>query len=283
MIGIIDIGGGMRGIYTSGLFDYLMDNGIKINYCLGVSSGSANLIAYVAGQRGRTYKFYTEHAFDKDYMGFGCFLKTGMFMNLDYIFTGKPGSGEEALDYDAIMSSDIQFTAVSTELETVTPRYFTKDLLKKDDFTILKAAAAMPIACKNPVEYNGEKFFDGGLSDPIPIQKAFDDGCDRVIVCITKPEDSRKFKLPSWTIPPLIPKYPQIAQSVLDIYKKYNPAVENAIKLHQEGKILLVAPSECFGISTVTRKLDGLKKLYELGYNDGKKIAEFLEKNKQYI
>ncbi len=284
MIGIIDVGGGMRGIYTSGLFDYLMDKGIKIDYCLGVSSGSANLITYVAGQRGRTYKFYTEYAFEKNYMGARCYLKSGMVMNLDYIFSGISGSeGKDSLDYDAIMNSGMQFTAVSTDIETVAPHYFTKDELKKDDFSILKATAAMPIACRKPVNVNGKFYFDGGLSDPIPIQKAFDDGCDRVIVCITKPEDVRKTILPSWIVKPLLLKYPQIADSVLDLHTKYNAGVEEAIRLHKEGKVLLVAPEECFGINTITRELDGLNKLYELGYRDGKKIEDFLVLNKQYI
>ena len=284
MIGIIDVGGGMRGIYTSGLFDYLMDNNIKIDYCLGVSSGSANLITYVAGQRGRTYKFYTQYAFEKNYMGIGCYFKSGMFMNLDYIFSDISNStGKDSLDYNAIMSSECQFTAVSTSLETVMPKYFTKKDLKADDFSILKAAAAMPVACRKPVKVNGELYFDGGLSDPFPIQKAFDDGCDRVIVCITKPEEERKEILPSWVINPLLRKYPQIAESVLDLHTKYNAGVEKALELQKEGKVLLVAPRECFGINTITRELDGLNKLYNLGYEDGKKIADFVEMNKQYI
>ena len=80
LLGIIDIGGGLRGVYTSGIYDYLMDNGIDIEYCLGVSSGSANLITYVAGQRGRTKRFYTEYSFEKKYLGAGSYIKKGMLM-----------------------------------------------------------------------------------------------------------------------------------------------------------------------------------------------------------
>lgn len=284
MIGIIDVGGGMRGIYTSGLFDYLMDKGISFKYYLGVSSGSANLITYAAGQRGRTYKFYTEYAFEKNYMGVGAYFKSGMLMDLNHIFSTLSNSdGKSPLDYNAIMNSDFEFTAVSTHIKTLTPKYFTKKDIKPDDFSILKAAAAMPIACRNPVKVNGELYFDGGLSDPIPYQKAFDDGCDKVIVCITKPSDERKTILPWYIVKPLLIKYPKVADSVLDLHTKYNAGVEGALKLQEEGKVLVVAPEECFGINTVTRDLDGLNKLYELGYRDGRKIEEFLIANKQYV
>lgn len=282
MIGIIDVGGGMRGIYTSGLFDYLMDKGISFKYYLGVSSGSANLIAYAANQRGRTYKFYTHDAFDKSFMGLGAYFKTGMIMNLDRIFD-NPLEGDDAPDFDEFVNADFRFTAVSTHMKTLTPKYFTKSDLKPDNFSALKAAAAMPVACRNPVKFNGELYFDGGLSDPIPYQKAFDDGCDKVIVCITKPEHERKAILPWYIVKPLLIKYPHVADSVLDLHTKYNAGVEGALKLQEEGKVLVVAPKECFNINTITRDLDGLNKLYQLGYEDGQKIEKFLIENEQYV
>lgn len=283
MIGIIDVGGGMRGIYTSGLFDYLMDKGISFKYYLGVSSGSANLIAYAAGQRGRTYKFYTEDAFDKKFMGLRAYFRTGMIMNLDKIFENPLADTSPSVDFLDFMTADFSFTAVSTHMKTLEPRYFTKHDFTPKDFTALKAAAAMPVACRKPVQFRGELYFDGGLSDPIPYQKAFDDGCDKVIVCITKPEHERKTILPWYIVKPLLVGYPKVADSVLDLHTKYNAGVEGALKLQEEGKALVVAPEECFGINTITRDLEGLNKLYQLGYRDGRKIEEFLITNEQYV
>lgn len=283
MIGIIDVGGGMRGIYTSGLFDYLMDKGITFKYYLGVSSGSANLIAYAAGQRGRTYKFYTEDAFNNNYMGIGSYFKSGMIMNLDKIFENPLSTTTEPVDFDAFMSDDFSFTAVSTHMKTLAPQYFTKNDFSPNDFSALKAAAAMPVACRRPVRFKGELYFDGGLSDPIPYQKALDDGCDKVIVCITKPEHERKTILPWYIVKPLLIRYPKVADSVLDLHTKYNEGIEGALRLQEEGKVLVVAPEDCFGINTITRELDGLNKLYQLGYRDGKKIEEFVITNEQYV
>ena len=283
MIGIIDIGGGMRGIYTSGLFDYLMDKGISFRYYLGVSSGSANLIAYAAGQRGRTYRFYTEDAFNKDFMGLGSYFKKGMIMNLDKIFENPLADTTPSVDFLDFMTADFSFTAVSTHMKTLEPRYFTKADFSPKDFTALKAAAAMPVACRNPIKFRNDFYFDGGLSDPIPYQKAFDDGCDKVIVCITKPDHERKTILPWYIVKPLLIKYPNVAESVLDLHTKYNEGVDNILRLQEEGKALVVAPEECFGINTITRDLDGLNKLYQLGYKDGRKIEAFLIANEQYV
>ena len=284
MVGIIDIGGGLRGIYTSGIYDYLLDNNIKINYCLGVSSGSANLINYVAGQRGRTKKFYQEYSFEKEYMGVGSYFKNGMLINLDYLYSGITNStGKDPLDYEAIKNSDICYNAVSTEAFSCTPRYFTKDDLSKDDYTLLKACCAMPVACRKPINFKENKFFDGGLSDPIPYKKAFADGCDKLIICITLPKDYRKPPMPEWLVNILLHKYPKVRDSILTMHNSYNNGIEEIFELEKQGKALVIYPEECFGIDTLTREKEGMEKLYQLGYEDGKKIEKYLNTIKEFI
>ena len=110
MTGIIDAGGGMRGAYTAGIYDYLLDNKIDIDYCLGVSAGSANLITYVAGQRGRLKRFYDEYSFEKEYLSVGNYLKKGMLVDLDYIYSELTNStGKDPLDFTAALKSEKQF------------------------------------------------------------------------------------------------------------------------------------------------------------------------------
>ncbi len=284
MIGIIDIGGGLRGIYTSGIYDYLLDNDIKIDYCLGVSSGAANLINYVAGQRGRTKRFYQEYSFEKEYMGIGSYFRHGMLINLDYLYSGISSStGKDPLDYEAIKNSTISYNAVTTEASTCTPRYFTKDDLSKDDYTLLKACCAIPVACRKPVNFNGNQFFDGGLSDPIPYKKAFADGCDKLIICITLPKDFRKPPISEWIVNILLRKYPKMRDSILTMHNSYNNGIEEIFELERQGKALIIYPEECFGIDTLTREKEGMEKLYQLGYNDGKKIEKYLKTVKELV
>ena len=284
MVGIIDIGGGLRGIYTSGIYDYLLDNNIEIDYCIGVSSGSANLLNYVAGQRGRTKKFYQEYSFEKESMGVGSYFKHGMLINLDYFYSGISNStGKDPLDYEAIKNSKIRYNTLATEVLTCTPRYFTQDDLSKDNYTLLKACCALPVACRKPVNFNGTKFFDGGLSDPIPYKKAFADGCDKLIICITLPKDYRKGPMPEWLVNILIHKYPKVKDAVLTSHNTYNNGIEEIFELEKQGKALVIYPEECFGVNTVTKDKEGMEKLYQLGYNDGKKIEEYLKTIKEFV
>lgn len=281
MTGIIDIGGGLRGIYTSGIYDYLIDNGIDIEYCMGVSSGCANLITYVAGQRGRTRRFYEEYSFDKEYMGVGSYLKNGMLINLDYIYSEITNStGKDPLDYETIRTSSKQFHTVLTDAKTAKPVYFTKDALSQDNYTLLKASCALPAACRKPIEFEGNRYFDGGLSDPMPFEKAFADGCDRLIVLITLPIDYRKDPISPFLTNILIHKYPEIKKRILISHDTYNKGIEALLELQRQGKIFIVYPRECFGVNTVTRDKEGLAKLYQLGYEDGRKIEEYLSKDK---
>lgn len=277
MLGIIDIGGGLRGVYTSGIYDYLMDNGIDIEYCLGVSSGSANLITYVAGQKGRTKRFYTEYSFEKKYLGAGSYIKNGMLINLDYIYSEITNStGKDPLDYEAIKNSSKQFHCVTTVAKTAQPRYFTKDDMKQDDYTLLKACCAMPVACRKPIKFKGDRFFDGGVSDPIPFKKAFADGCDKLIICITLPIDYRKTPMPEFLVKLLLAGHHKVRDNILTMHNMYNNGIEAILELERQGKAIVIYPRECFDVNTISGEKENMEKLYQLGYEDGRRIEEFV-------
>ena len=136
MIGIIDVGGGMKGIYSSGLYDYLMDKGIYFDYNLGVSSGTANLITYIARQRGRTYRFYHDYSFHRKYFSVtNLITNRGSLLGLDYIYSEICNSdGIDPLDYEAIEKADCIYKAAATVAKTGKVHYFDKSDFKKDDY-----------------------------------------------------------------------------------------------------------------------------------------------------
>lgn len=102
-LGIIDVGGGTRGIYGAGVFDRLLEEGITCDYFIGVSAGAANGASYLAGQAYRNYRFYNDYAFRKEYMSLRNFIRTGSYIDLDYVFSYLTNSnGEDPLDYKAI-------------------------------------------------------------------------------------------------------------------------------------------------------------------------------------
>ena len=277
MVGIIDVGGGMRDIYGAGVFDYCMDKGIEFKYGIGVSAGSANITSYAAGQRGRNVRFYTIYSKRNEYMGWGQLLRKGNFLNLDYIYgeLAKKG-GEDPLDYEAIMRSGMEFYVVCTDARTGKAVYYRKEHMSQDDYGIIKASSCLPVI-NRPYRVGARKLYDGGLSDPIPFEKAFSDGCDKVIVILTRPKDYIRDTKNDRRMSLFIKhRYPRAARDLAKRGEVYNEQLERCRKLEEEGKVLILAPESIGGMKTLTTDTDILMNLYEKGYSDAEKIPAFI-------
>ena len=276
-IGIIDVGGGLRDIYGAGVFDRLMDDGVQLDYCLGVSAGSANIASYLAGQRGRNYRFYIEYSGRKEYISAGNFAKKGAMLDLHYIYgTLSNSDGEDPLDYDALMNNPAEFVVVATDADTGAIRYFTKADIARDDYRVLMASSALPVATRFET-VGTSTFADGGVGEPIPIERAFADGCDKVILLLTTPDApmqaKRRDKIGSVV---LRRSNPAVADLLRVRHEVYNHQRVLAHKLADEGKVLIVAPDNTCGIKTLTNDTDALQRLYEKGYEDGAKITAYV-------
>ena len=276
--GVVDVGGGLRGIYAAGVLDYCMDHGIQFDLGIGVSAGSANLTSYCARQRGRNYQFYTDYAFRKEYMSLENFLSQRSYVDLDYVYsTLSCTDGENPLDYTAFEENPMEFYVVATEAETEHPKYFDNPDIHQDDYNIMKASSAIPFVCK-PYSIDGTAYYDGALSDPVPVEKAFQLGCDRVVLILTKPEHYLRNARKDEKLAACIRHaYPAAAQSLCQRARRYNDSVALARMKARQGKVLVVAPEDTFGVDTLTRDRDSLDKLYQEGYADGERIAEFLK------
>lgn len=278
-VGIIDGGGGMKGIYTAGIYDYLMYNKISIDYGIGVSAGAANLITYFADQKGRTYTFFHDYTFRKEYMSVSNWLKTRNYLNLDYIYsTLTNNGGENPLDYNTFAGKNIIYYAIATRADTGLPNYFTKEDISLNNYDVLKASCAIPVACK-PYKVKGKLYFDGGVSDPIPYKKAFEDGCTHVIALLTRPKNFRKEKQKNMMLlKPFLRKYPNILNKLENRHILYNNQLEELIELEKSGKAIIIAPDDNCGVNTFTKDKEAFANLYQKGYEDGSKIKEYLKK-----
>lgn len=276
MLGLLDMGGGMRGIYGAGVTDCFLDNGIEFDYCIGVSAGCANIASFLAKQKGRNYKFYTEYAKRKEYMGIETYIKDGSFFNLDYVYSTLSNSdGENPLDYDALMENKSQFTVVATSASNGEPVYFNKSNLSRDDLGIIKASSCVPVANK-PYCFNGEYYYDGGVSDPIPVEKAFSDGCDKVVAILTKPIDfvKKPEKFKALMHLNIGEEYPEI-MSKLDVrHEIFNNAMDKVREYQQQGSVTVIAPKELKGINMATKDPKKLSHLYNMGYEDAQSIIK---------
>ena len=186
---MIDVGGGFRAIFGCGVMDRMLEDGIDVDMCYGVSAGAANMTSFIARQHGRNHTFYTKYAFRKEYASAESFFKNHNFANLDYIYgTLSNHDGENPLDFAAFEANETGFTVVACNAEDGSTKYFDKSRVRFDDFDIIKASSAVPVACE-PYVVDGVPYFDGGIADPVPVQKALEDGYDRVILILSRLRD----------------------------------------------------------------------------------------------
>lgn len=276
--GIIDVGGGMRGVYAAGVFDYCMDRDIWFDLAIGVSAGSANIAPYLARQRGRNYKFYTEYALRKEYMGAKNAMTKRSYIDLDYVYgTLSNSDGEYPLDYRAMMDNPTEMLVVCTNALTGSAAYFPKEAIKQDQYDVFKASCAIPFVC-HPYPVNGMPYFDGALSDPVPVEKAFQCGCDKVVIVLTRPLDPpRGPGRDSFLADRIQHRYPFAARKLRTRVGRYNECVTLAKRYAEEGRVLIVAPDDITGLTTLARDKATLIRFYHKGYEDAKRIRAFME------
>lgn len=276
-IGIVDVGGGYRGVYAAGAMDRCMQMGLWFDLGIGVSAGSANIASYCARQPQRNLKFYTEYGLRKEYAGIGNYLRKRSYIDLQYIYgTLTNSDGENPIDYDAMMANPMDTLTVVTNAYTGEARYIPKQELVRDRYTAFMASSAIPGVCR-PIWYEGVPCYDGALSDPIPVQKAFDLGCDKVVLVLTLPEDTVRTSEKDERLAKRIKKeFPSAAEALAGRAKKYNEGVALARRYAAEGKLLILAPDDTCGVHTLCRDAKAMKELYAKGFADADRIVPFL-------
>lgn len=276
-IGVIDVGGGFRGIYAAGVLDRCLEENVRFDLGIGISAGSANLASFGAKQKGRNYRFYTQYGFRKQYLSFENFVQKRSYVDMSYVYgTLSNSSGEDPLDYPALRNNPMDFIVVAADAATGKARYFDKKDLWQNHYDILMASSSIPFVCQ-PHMIDGIPYYDGALGDPVPIEKALELGCDRVVVILTKPEGIlRNSKKDRWFAAGIRRKYPLAAEKLFERAQRYNEGVARTQEYVRQGKALIVAPDDTCGVDTLKRDRNSLDRLYQKGYGDARKIMNFL-------
>ena len=274
-IGMVLEGGGMRGIYTIGVLDVLMENNIKVDYVVGVSAGACNGISYVSEQPGRSYRINTSYIEDKRYCSFSNYIKNKSLFGMDFLFDEIPHKLDK-FDYDTLLSSSCEFVVGVTDVLTGKPVYFGKEDMKGHS-TVLRASSAIPIFSPI-VEYKGGEYLDGGTSDPIPVKKAIEDGCDKVIVVLTQ---HRGFtKLPQkfqGLYKRIFRKYPEMVRVLDQRHEVYNNTTQYLTELEKDENIIVIAPSSPINIGRFEKKKENLDEVYNMGKKDTEAVLKGIE------
>ena len=280
--GVIDVGGGLRGIYGAGVLDRCLEEDLRFDLCIGVSAGSANMASYLAGQHGRNKPFYDEYSFRREYMSVHNLIRKHSYLDLGYVYgTLSNAGGENPLDYAALARSPAELCVVAANAQNGEAQYFTKADLHPDDYRILMASCCIPVF-DQPCVIDGVPYFDGGLADPVPLEWAFAHGCDRVALILTKPiglvsSDARDKHLAHL----LQSHYPAAAEGLRRRAWRYNTAVQRARELERQGLVCIIAPDSTEGMSTLTKNRACLEKMYAKGKQDAEALVRWMQNTKQ--
>lgn len=268
-IGLVVEGGGMKCAYNAGILDVFLDHQITFDYCIGVSGGAGNVASFVAGQRGRNIRFFTEHIHSLQYFGVKSLLKTGNLFGLQYIYGDLTNSkGKDPLDFPAIMRNPAEYEVVATNAITGKAEYFGKQDMKQDDYRPIMASSAIPAACR-PVEINGIPYYDGGISDAIPVGHAMKQGCDRIVVILSKQRGYvRKPQGMRFLYSRLCRQYPKIIEDIDLRHITYRENLQEVFELEKDGRAFVFAPSEHVKVGTYSMDEKTERKLYDLGMKD---------------
>lgn len=273
--GLVLEGGAMRGMYTAGVLDVFMEHGIRFDGIMGVSAGAVFGVNYPSGQVGRVIRYNCRFNTDKDYMGIGCFLKTGDFFSKEYAFYRVPRELDK-FDDETFMKSDMLFYAVVTNIENGEPEYIhVKSVL--EEMEILRASCSMPFASK-PVEINGKKYLDGGVTDSIPFEKLAEMGYEKQVVVLTRDKAYRKKPMNRALTTFFYRQYPEFRRRLKERHVMYNESLDKLEKRETDGKAFVIRPSEPINISRTERAPERLKQVYELGRADTEKQLSALLK-----
>ncbi len=268
--GLILEGGGMRGVFTCGVLDNLMDRGIRFPYTIGVSAGACNGLSYMSEQKGRA-KYSNIDLLEKyRYIGFKQLLTTGNIMDFNLLFNTFPNK-IIPYDYAAYAACKEVYEMVTTDCITGEACYYDEKSDPDRIIDIVKASSSLPFVC--PIAYvDGKPMLDGGIADSIPLLRARSLGYDNNVVVLTRNKGYRKSSKPTPIPPFMYHRYPALRKAIRGRNALYNNQLDMIENLEEQGKLVVIRPLEPVVVDRMERNTARLLSLYNHGYEVASKI-----------
>jgi predicted patatin/cPLA2 family phospholipase len=262
----------MRGVFTCGVLDYLMDNKVSFPYAIGVSAGACNGLSYMSHQKGRGKYSNIDLLAKYKYIGIRPLLKKRGLIDQQLLFHRFP---DRILPYNykAYAENPGRFEMVTTDCRTGLPCYWEEKHDEKRIIDIVKASSSLPYAC--PIIYVDDRpMLDGGIVDSIPLLRAYEQGYDKCVVVLTRNKGYRK-SAKKVLVPNFIYRqYPRLRVALRNRNKVYNEQLELVERLEDEGKIIVIRPEEPIVVGRMETSVKKLTDLYHQGYACAKKVFE---------
>ena len=268
--GLVLEGGAMRGLFTAGIIDVMMEAGVEPDGLIGVSAGAAFGCNYKSRQPGRAVRYNTRFAKDPRYSGLRSLIKTGDYFNAEFGYHIVPKE-YDIFDTEAFEQNRLVFFFVCTDVMTGKAVYHQMDRVTFDELEWLRASASMPLASK-VVEVGGRKLLDGGVADSIPLAYFERIGYERNVVILTQPEGY--VKEPNRLMPLMrlaLRKYPKMLEAMENRHLMYNQELEYVRQAEREGRCLVIRPDEKLPIGHISHYPENMRRVYEIGRRKGEK------------
>jgi predicted patatin/cPLA2 family phospholipase len=280
--GLVLEGGGMRGLFTAGILDVLMENNVTFDGVVGVSAGATFGCNFISHQIGRTLRYNMSQRKNPKYMGIRSLIKTGDYVGGEYAYHVLP-TKLDVFDFEAFEKNPTEFHVVTTNVRTGEAIYHRIDKVDYTGMEWIRASASMPIISR-PVAIGDYEMLDGGIADSIPLRYFESEGFKRNIVILTQPKGFKK------KLTKLMPvfkatmrKYPAIIEGMSKRHLMYNRELDYITQQQMAGKCLVICPSDTLPIGRTSLNAKKMQYVYDMGRKAGKEnletIKHFIEKN----
>ena len=267
--GLILEGGAMRGMFTAGVLDVLMENGIEFDGAIGVSAGATFGCNIKSRQIGRVIRYNKRFSHDWRYCSLRSLLTTGDLYGADFCYNILPHQ-LDIFDLDTYRRNPLEFYVVASDCVTGKPVYKRLDTCDDRDLTWMRASASMPLASRI-VDVDGYHLLDGGITDSIPLEYFESIGYDRNVVVLTQPRTYRKG--PNrliWLMRLILRRYPMIVKALSNRHLDYNRTTDMVHSRADKGEVLVFCPKTPLNISRTSKKPDEMQRVYD----EGRRIAK---------
>ena len=274
--GLVLEGGGMRGLFSAGVMDVMLEHGIRFDGIVGVSAGATFGCNYKSHQLGRVLRYNIRFKDNPRYMGLRSLLRTGDLVGAEFSYHTLPNE-LDVFDFDTFINDPAEFHVVCTDVETGEPVYHRIDDMDDEGLDWIRASASMPLVSR-PVSLGGHLLLDGGISDSIPLRYFQGQGFDRNVVILTQPKGffKRRTKLmPLFHL--FMRRYPAIVQAMSRRHLMYNDELSYLDEQERSGNILLICPQDTLPIGRTEQKEAKMRHVYGMGRQTGEDMIQTIK------